>query len=94
VESDLPVARKQENWTTVDLLLNMFLSMLDALLSKNMTRREFLVHLGVILLAITGVTSLLNTLSSPNSLDFRKQTRQQFGSGSYGGSRKGVPLNG
>jgi hypothetical protein len=58
------------------------------LLSKNMTRKEFLLHLGILLLTITGITGLLRTVSNPNLLSKHKQVPAGFGSGSYGGTKK------
>jgi len=59
--------------------------MFTSLLSKEVTRKEFLLHLSVLLLAVTGISSLIKTLSDPHLVD-RKLTRHKsgFGSGPYG----------
>jgi len=66
----------------------MQLAQFSSLLSKEMTRREFLVHVGVLLLVITGVSGLLKTLSDPHlssSNNNSARSRAGFGSGPYGG---------
>lgn len=62
----------------------------DQLLSKEMTRREFLLHLGFLILAITGITGLLKTVSNPNLLTANKKVSTGFGAGPYGGAAKKV----
>ena len=54
------------------------------LLSKRLTRKEFLLHLGLLLLALTGISALLNTLSNPNLTDKQPKTARRFGNGPYG----------
>lgn len=54
----------------------------DQLLSREMTRKEFLAHIGLLFFIITGVSGLLKTLSDPH-LTKKKQTTG-FGSGPYG----------
>ncbi len=60
----------------------------DELLTKQMTRREFLLHLGLLMLAITGISSLMSTISDPNLVNNNKKqsklVRGGFGSGPYG----------
>ncbi len=58
----------------------------DRLLSKEMTRKEFLLHLGLLLFAITGISGLLKTLSDPRLVNNSKKIKAQngFGSGPYG----------
>lgn len=55
------------------------------LLSKRLTRKEFLLHLGLLLLALTGISALLNTLSNSNLTDKQQKTARRFGAGPYGG---------
>lgn len=43
----------------------MKLPVCNELLSKEMTRKEFLLHLGILALAVTGISGLLKTLSDP-----------------------------
>jgi len=54
------------------------------LLSKQLTRKEFLLHLGLLLLALTGISALLNTLSNPDLTDKHHKTARRFGNGPYG----------
>jgi hypothetical protein len=58
------------------------------LLSKEMTRKEFLLHLGMLVLVITGVAGMLKTLSDPY-VSSKQKTTQGFGAGPYGGVNKG-----
>lgn len=57
---------------------------LNTLLSKEMNRKEFLIHIGMVLLIITGVSSLLQTLAKPELLHKKTQPSKGFGSGPYG----------
>lgn len=61
----------------------MQLTQFSELLSKEMTRKEFLVHVGMLLLIITGISGLLKTLSDPHLANHTKPTTG-FGSGPYG----------
>ncbi|MCL5407343.1 MAG: hypothetical protein M1429_02525 [Patescibacteria group bacterium] len=61
------------------------MNLFKELLEKEMDRREFLVHIGALLLAVIGISALLRTLSNPHLL---KKTNG-FGSNSYGG-KEGV----
>ncbi len=60
----------------------------EQLLSKEMSRKEFLLHVGFLLLAITGISGLLRTISNPNLVNNHKQASVGFGSGPYGGVKK------
>jgi hypothetical protein len=60
----------------------MNLKPLDKLLSKEMDRREFLIHVGLLLLAVTGVTSILSRLTADS--ESTSTTIPGFGAGSYG----------
>lgn len=66
------------------------IALFDQLLSKEMTRREFLLHLGFLMLAITGIMGLLKTVSNPNLLTTNKKVSSGFGAGPYGGHAKKV----
>lgn len=57
--------------------------------SKEMTRKEFLTHAGLMILVITGVAGVLKTLSEPDVLNFRTKASKGFGAGPYGGVKKG-----
>ena len=54
------------------------------LLEKELTRSEFLLHLSILFLAITGISGLLKTLSDPHLLSKHKKTSSGFGAGPYG----------
>jgi hypothetical protein len=61
----------------------------DDLLSKKMTRKEFLIHVGLLLLAISGISSLVNLLSDPNLVSSKSRAGRNtlkagFGHGPYG----------
>jgi hypothetical protein len=58
---------------------------IQQLLGKEMSRREFLAHLGAGALTIVGVSGLVKTLVD---LGGHKGQHSGFGSGSYGGSAK------
>ena len=66
----------------------MQIALFEELLAKEMTRKEFLLHLGLLLLTITGITGLLRTVSNPNLLSKHKSVASGFGSGPYGGGEK------
>lgn len=61
--------------------------MFRELLNKQMDRREFLLHIGALLLAVFGISALLRTLSDPDP--FKKKDRLGYGSSGYGGKEKG-----
>ncbi len=57
------------------------------LLQKPMTRKQFIVHLGMALLVISRTSSLLKTLSDPQLIEKEKsegEFKHGFGKGSYG----------
>lgn len=59
----------------------------DELLTKQMTRREFLLHLGLLMLVITGISSLMSTISDPHLVSNHRKPASKvtgFGSGPYG----------
>lgn len=54
------------------------------LLTQELTRKEFLLYLGFLALTLTGISGLLQTLSSPK-LTYKKHVATRgFGSGPYG----------
>lgn len=57
----------------------------NELLAKEMTRREFLQHVGFLLLVITGLSGIVKTLSDPHLIGSQTKASQGFGSGPYGG---------
>lgn len=56
---------------------------LSSLLSKEVSRKEFLIYLGLFLLTITGISHVLKTIKDPELLGASKPTKG-FGSGVYG----------
>ncbi len=61
-------------------------SSFSELLSKPMTIKEFLLHLGMVVFAVSGLSSLLKTLADPHIAKNgnRNPTKSGFGGGSYG----------
>jgi hypothetical protein len=64
----------------------------DELLTKPMNRRQFLKHAGLLVLAVVGVTNILNTLEPKQG-----ETKQSASSGApgygasvYGGDKKPI----
>jgi len=58
---------------------------LQQLLDKKVDRKDFLKHIGVGVVALTGVTALTKSLTSFGSS--RPQVNSGFGAGTYGGDR-------
>ena len=56
----------------------------ESLLHKEMDRRDFLRHVGIGLIALTGITALLRSLSGSGS-NQQSQPRMGYGGSSYGG---------
>lgn len=63
----------------------MYIELFQELLAKPMTRKEFLAHLGVLLLVLTGISGLLKTLSDPHIVSTHTSPKARFGAGRYGG---------
>ena len=64
---------------------------IQKILTKKMTRKEFLTYLGMLMLAIFGISSLLKNISNLNPTKNPKQsksllskTKTSFGSDAYG----------
>jgi hypothetical protein len=62
----------------------MQIKLFNELLSKEMTRKEFLLHVGLLALMITGISGLLKTLADPHLLTNNSKPKSGFGSGPYG----------
>jgi hypothetical protein len=62
----------------------MHVDFFDDLLTKQMTRKEFLMHLGVLLFALTGISAALKTLSDPHLMSRPIKPNRGFGAGGYG----------
>ncbi len=67
----------------------MKLSSFENLLSKEMERKEFLLYLGLFFLAITGISSLLKSISESIHTDTNTSDPHSFSYGVYGGVQKG-----
>lgn len=59
--------------------------MLQELLEKRVSRREFLAYVGAAIVAMTGIHAFLKTLGSHG----KQKTTMGYGSGPYGGIKKG-----
>lgn len=57
---------------------------LDALLGKEMTRKEFLQHVGAALLMAFGIAGLLSALTKPQM----RKASHGYGFSAYGGASK------
>jgi len=57
--------------------------MFTQLLSQEMTRREFLLYLGTLLVGVFGISNFVNLITKPT-----QKNTVGFGSGPYGGRTK------
>lgn len=59
----------------------------DNLLKKKMSRKDFFIYLGLIVLGITGISSFMNNLSHINApkKSGKSSVEIEFGAGPYGG---------
>ncbi|HMN15057.1 MAG TPA: hypothetical protein PKD55_22290 [Bellilinea sp.] len=58
---------------------------ISQLLSQELTRKQFLLYLGFLVLTLTGITGLAKTLSDPKLIHKQSAATRGFGSGPYGG---------
>lgn len=64
-----------------------FMERFKQLLDKKMDRRDFLLHVGALLLAVLGISALLRNLSDPHPI----KRSSGYGSGKFeGASKKGL----
>ncbi|KKS07055.1 hypothetical protein A3K01_02925 [candidate division WWE3 bacterium RIFOXYD1_FULL_43_17] len=64
---------------------------LEELLSKKMTRREFLLYFGTLIVAIVGIPGILNKIENVFlGKKINGDTSTNFGGGPYGGTKKGM----
>jgi hypothetical protein len=61
---------------------------LNAFLTKNLSRQEFLFSLGILLLSLTGIAHVLKLLSQTETAHSSANTRSNFSSGLYGGIQR------
>jgi hypothetical protein len=57
----------------------------SALLTEAVTRKEFLIKAGILLLTCTGIAALLRATVMPQLPRLTSARRQGFGGGAYGG---------
>lgn len=60
------------------------------LLNKSMTRKEFLGHIGMGVLTITGITAALNAMNTSESSGSRSAALKKKKKSGYGGSSYGA----
>ncbi|MEO8391993.1 MAG: hypothetical protein ABI700_03285 [Chloroflexota bacterium] len=60
------------------------IELFDQLLTKPMNRKEFLVHIGLLIFALTGMSALLKTLSDPHVSNKHTKSTTGFGARRYG----------
>ncbi len=73
----------------------MKLTPLEKLLEKEVERKEFLVYIGLFLLALTGIPGFFKSISETTRTNTNSSNPKSFGFGSYGGvEKKGRKLNG
>ncbi|HUC20999.1 MAG TPA: hypothetical protein VMR98_05935 [Candidatus Polarisedimenticolaceae bacterium] len=63
----------------------MFKQQIDALMSKNMDRREFFSYVGAAMIAVVGLSSIIKALTGSNS---PSDAKDSYGGGAYGGSNR------
>lgn len=63
-------------------------SVVENYLNKEMDRKEFLRQVGVMLLAVIGVSSVLKYLSEQSGSDKHVHTSSTYGDSTYGGVEK------
>lgn len=63
---------------------------LSELLAKEMDRKDFLKHVGIAIIALTGVTGVINVLSGQQRLTGfgKSNVSQGYGSSPYGGNKQ------
>jgi hypothetical protein len=76
----------------------MSIARLETLLQKKMSRREFLTHIGLGLLAAVGIGGMIKHLLNGNDHAVTKPNIGSYGTSAYGGSKRNnrqkVRLNG
>ncbi len=60
----------------------------EHILSKPMTRQQFLKHIGLLVLGVVGVTNLLRTFEGNKNQ--ASVSAQAYGSAAYGGDKKSL----
>lgn len=62
----------------------MNLANLQTILKQKMTRKEFLVTLGVLVIALIGISGLIEKITKTQPLAQASKPKRDFGSGAYG----------
>ena len=64
---------------------------IDDILNKPMSRQQFLKHVGLLVLAVTGITSLVNTFEGKNSSKaVNSGDNMAYGASVYAGGKKPI----
>lgn len=58
---------------------------LSHIISHELTRKQFLLYLGLLFLTLSGVAGLSKALSDPKIIHKQRAATRGFGSGPYGG---------
>ncbi len=61
---------------------------LNKLLEQKMSRKQFLLRLGLMLFLFTGISGIIKKFSDPDSFNHHQKQSNSFGGGSYGGKGK------
>jgi len=59
---------------------------MNDLLSQKMSRKQFLLYLGLIVLFVSGIAGILKRTSDVSLLHLPRKTSKGFGRGPYGGT--------
>lgn len=60
---------------------------IETFLQKNMTRKDFLRHIGLLILSVIGVTNVLKYLAGNAGIDTHVKRSGGYGSSPYGGEK-------
>jgi hypothetical protein len=65
---------------------------IDDILRKPMTRQQFLKHVGLLLLAVVGITSIINTFEGKSAPKAASDSNSglAYGASAYAGGKKSV----
>lgn len=72
--------------------MSMVKERIDEILHKPMSRQQFLKHIGLLMLAVTGITTVINTLEGKNSSKVSSNggDGMAYGTSVYAGGKKPV----
>lgn len=63
---------------------------LNKLLDKKMDRKEFLIHIGAAVVAVSGVTAIIKSITDPHGKNKKKPASLKSSGGGYGKSPYGL----